>query len=89
MKTQRPRTKPRSPIEMMIDQACGRIDDGTEAITVHLCCVACGKNKEIAAHEAWPDNTAIVQFDKCPDCAKCSASNVRYFDVMGEELFID
>lgn len=52
----------RSPIEILVDQACGVSDRWQEPETVRLMCPICGRLKRVSIHETDPDGTATVEY---------------------------
>lgn len=78
----------RSPIEIMIDRACG-IPDGparhpVERVT--LFCPSCKSWKLVEKHESDPEGTSEVHV-LCPDCHDGEFDDPRYFNSHGDELF--
>jgi hypothetical protein len=76
-----------SPIEMMIDKACG-FDRAnfTPPPQVTLRCPNCKNEKRVALDKTDPPNVAVVE----TACPKCSADgdfeSVLYFDAQGKQL---
>ncbi len=55
----------RSPIEMMVDQACGF--DPSKHRMILLKCPACGKSKTVERDDTDPEDAEAVVFS-CPAC---------------------
>jgi hypothetical protein len=77
--------RPRSAIEMMIDQACG-FDRAsyTPPQQVTLRCPHCKRRKRVAKDSTDPEGTAIVEVP----CDRCDDGNgfpeVHYFNSLGQ-----
>lgn len=78
--------KKRSPIEMMVDQACGFDPDAPENQPVTLMCPDCKKTKSVSRDKTDPAGTAFIHLS-CPDCWKDGGfENPSFFDVNGLEI---
>lgn len=80
----------RSPIEAMIDAACGikpgeieRLKAKQEAERITLRCPACGTTKRADRHFTDPLDAAVVE-SSCGNCEP--VDGVRYFDASGDEI---
>lgn len=76
-----------SPIEMMIDRACG-FDGSRPAPGVILVCPACRRQKRVAKDATDPEGTAEVHV-RCPSCNSGDFDMPLYFDAVGTELFFE
>lgn len=76
--------RPRSPIEMMVDQACG-FDRAsyTPPPQVTLRCPHCKRTKRVAMDKTDPAGTAVVETacDKCGEVG--DRPEVHYYDAQG------
>ena len=82
-----------SPLDRMIDEACGIKPGDLERARrqwVTMRCLTCKKETRVRKHETDPEGTAIVQ-SKCPDCDRSGnlSEGVRYFDAHGQELYFE
>lgn len=81
--------KPRSPIEMMVDRACGFDRAAAEKRpTVTLRCPTCQQTKAADLDATDPPGTAVVQVT-CPKCNAGDFAEVIYFDASGKQLGLD
>jgi hypothetical protein len=71
----------RSPIEMMIDKACG-FKASDNQTTVMLRCPVCHKEKATSHDLSWPDGTKTVYYS----CRACPPSDIRFLDRAGNDL---
>jgi hypothetical protein len=82
--------KPRSPLDKMIDRACG-LPDGWEndpkynPPQVTLECKKCKKTKRVAKDKTDPEGTARVLM-QCPECNPGDFDEPAYFDNNGKEI---
>jgi hypothetical protein len=83
-----PDVKNRSPIERMVDRACGVPDDYEPPPRVLLECPGCRKTKNIALDQTDPPGTARV-LTQCPECVKGDFSSVEYFNAKGQQIDLD
>ena len=74
----------RSPIEMMVDKACGFDPNAPQPPRVTLRCPKCKKEKDAAMDQTDPPGTAVV-LTQCPECVGGDFSTVDYFDKDGKE----
>jgi hypothetical protein len=85
---ERTRADTRSPLERMIDAACGR-DPGwrpTRALqSVTLRCPRCTRCATVPRHETDAPGTAIVEYP-CHDCHPAPDEAVHYFDIQGHAI---
>lgn len=75
----------RSPIEMMVDKACGFDASAPRPPRVTIYCPKCKRRQSVAKHETDPPNTATV----CIQCPKCNSGDFdtpSYYDAQGREL---
>jgi len=84
----------RTPIEAMIDQACGVIEPGhirRNHPLVTLRCPECKHEKKVVRAKSDPPGTAVVQFI-CVNCLNAKNaednSDVIYFDSDGNQLMV-
>lgn len=78
----------RSPIEMMVDRACGVPENWTPPRYVTLRCPVCPRTMRTVHVDTDPDGTEIVEC-KCPGCVKGDTDPefvVRFFDAAGSEI---
>jgi hypothetical protein len=78
----------RSPIEMMIDKACGYDPSkrpSPRPPAVILRCPSCAKEKGTWKHKSDPVGTAVVQ-SRCPECCGGDFDTPIYFDHAGKEI---
>lgn len=81
----------RSPIEMMVDRACGFDPDAPSARQdfVILRCPECKKQRSVDREKSDPPGTVVVE-TSCLDCHKSGDfENVDYFNVKGEQINLD
>lgn len=72
----------RSPIEMMVDKACGFSQEDI----VKLRCPACGKEKYVAREAHDLPGTHTIEAN-CPDCPADGFEEVLYFREDGTQIF--
>lgn len=78
--------KLRSPIEMMVDKACG-YDPAKAVPTITLRCPVCSKEKEVGRHRTDPKEAKVV-LSECLDCGKSGGfEEVWYLDSTGKEIY--
>lgn len=75
----------RSPIERMVDSACGVPDDYTPPPRVTLRCPNCKRTMSAAMEKIDPPGTAVVE-TCCPNCAGNERREVFYYDKDGKQL---
>lgn len=83
--------RPRSPIEIMVDRACGFGPNQYEPpeLPVLLTCPGCGRQMRSPTVEGDPEGTAAITV-KCPECAHGDKeSDIEYFDAQGKRLYAD
>lgn len=79
----------RSPIEMMVDKACGFDPSKVEPRDlVTLRCPTCKKEKPVDRDKSDPPGTAIVAVD-CPDCNEGDFEDVHYYRADGTEIIVE
>lgn len=80
----------RSPIEQMIDKACG-YDPATapKVDMVTLRCPKCGRTKRVVRDKTDPPGTAVVEANCDKHSAEGCAEEVFYFDANGKQLLPD
>lgn len=76
--------KPRSPIEMLVDRACG-FDPYAPRDDVLLRCPKCGREKSAARDSTDPPGTSLVVL-QCPECVQGDFDVPGYYDAEGNEL---
>lgn len=74
-----------SPIDSMIDQACGVPPGWKGRPHVTLFCHKCNKTKRVPKDDTDPPNTARVE-TLCPECCGGDFSEVLYFDASGKQI---
>ena len=79
--------KPRSPIEAMIDAACGYVG-GSDCRFVQLRCPRCKRTKRVRRHSSDPPNCATLEF-ACPQCNPTDDEMVDYYDENGHQINLD
>ena len=84
--------KPRTPIEIMIDRACGITERDTHAVValshwIMMHCPTCGREQYARRHWTDPPGTAVVQA-RCPECIGVDGDEVIYFDAQKQQLTI-
>lgn len=77
----------RSPIEMMVDRACG-FDPLKPYPRVTLRCPKCRREQSAATDPTDPPNTAVV-LCVCPKCHDGSKVEVDYFDAKGRQIDLE
>ncbi len=78
----------RSPIEMMVDQACGfdqSVQRPAPKPRVMLRCPKCGRKQKAALDDMDPPGTATVII-QCPKCCGGDFDSPLYEDANGKEL---
>jgi len=75
----------RTPIEIMIDQACRVIDIEAAPAMVTLRCPECHRTLRVRKDPSDPPRTVIVQA-RCPECVGGDFDEVLYFDKAGKQL---
>lgn len=75
----------RSPIEMMIDKACGfDLASAPKIERIMLKCPHCGRTSSAPKDETDPQGTARVEVS-CPDCTKeGDRPQMHYYDSSGQ-----
>lgn len=73
-----------SPIEQMIDKACG-YKPAAAPNMVTLVCPTCGTVKRVKEIDSDPPGTYRVEAD-CNECASPDGRDIRYFDKHGKEI---
>lgn len=76
----------RSPIEMLVDQACG-FDPATapKLPQITLRCPECNRTKEVRKDSTDLKNAAVVEI-QCDKCNRGDFSEVFYYDAEGRQL---
>lgn len=74
----------RSPIEKMIDDACG-VSPKQEPRQIVLYCSGCLLRKSVDRHENDPPN-AVLAHIQCPECVGGDFDTTYYYDVNGNEI---
>jgi hypothetical protein len=74
-----------TPIEMMIDRACGIIP-GSGPGTVILRCPKCNREKRVLKDKSDPAETYIIEAT-CDKCESPGFDEVIYFDEIGRQIF--
>lgn len=81
--------RPLSPIEMMVDKACGFDRAAAEKRpTVTLRCPKCEATKVADVDPTDPPGTAVVEV-QCPECVGGDFDEVIYYNAAGEQLGLD
>ncbi len=77
----------RSPIEMMVDQACGYDPDAPLPPKVLLECPICQRTKLVEKDKSDPEGAVRIVY-KCNTCEPPGAGfdSLRYFDKDGKEI---
>lgn len=77
----------RSPIEIMVDRACGIPDDVTwiKPTGPTMRCRKCKQEKKVSTHYSDPDGTVVIEF-LCPECAPDGFDDLTYLDASGKAL---
>ncbi len=75
----------RSPIQRMVDRACGVPDDWEPPARVMLVCTQCHRAKDAELDPTDPPGTAKVVM-LCPECARGDFSMIYYYDKDGKQL---
>lgn len=78
----------RSPIERIVDRACGIPDDYEPPPRVTLECSGCKRTKDAAMDPTDPTGTARVVM-RCPECAGGDFSMVDYFNKDGQQIDLE
>ena len=76
----------RSPIEMMVDKACGFDPSAPRKPRVMLYCPKCKRRQSAALDPTDPPGTATV-IVQCPKCNGGDFDTPKYQDASGAELF--
>ena len=76
--------KPRSPIEMMVDAACGFDPEANAPVVLY--CPSCGRSKPTYLDKSDPEGTVRIE-SPCPDC-KASTGDLPpvYLGADGREI---
>ena len=77
----------RSPIEMMVDRACGFDPNATAAPRVTLRCPSCKREKDALLDPTDPPGTAVVLV-QCPECHRGDKVEINYFDKSGKQVLV-
>jgi phage FluMu protein Com len=83
--------KPRSPIDAMIDAACGVTETptgGSDRRFVQLRCPRCKRSKRVRRDPSDPPNCATLEF-ACPKCNPTNDEMVDYYDADGDQINVD
>lgn len=76
--------KPASPIEIMINRACGLDGKTKSRVILPVKCPLCSKSATIPAETCYPAGTVRVEMT-CPECnPKCD--DVRFLDAAGADV---
>ena len=75
----------RTPIQRMVDRACGLPDDWQPSPRVMLECSSCKRTKSAEVDPTDPPGTAKIVM-LCPECAKGDFSMIEYFDKDGKQI---
>ena len=78
----------RSPMERMVDRACGIPDDYEPPARVTLECGKCKRTKSAPLDPTDPPGTARISM-LCPECAGGDHSLVDYFDAGGRQIDLE
>lgn len=78
----------RSPIEMMVDRACGFDPNAPSKPTVLLYCPKCKRRQRASVDDTDPPRTATVII-QCPKCVGGDFDSPKYQDASGKELFYE
>ena len=81
----------RSPIETMIDRACGFDQSAPRPVRdlVILRCPICKKEKKVDRHKSDPPGCTVVE-TACPDCSRSGDFEiVDYFNAAGAQIDCD
>ena len=79
----------RSPIEMMIDAACGVTPETMRKLMVRIRCPKCKREKSVKRDGIDPDEAEVMEFP-CPACRPDGfEEDPRYFDAQGAEIIPD
>lgn len=77
----------RSPIQQMVDRACGIPEGWEPPARVTLRCPKCKREKDAAIEPTDPKGTTLV-VTQCPECVGGDFSTVDYFDKDGKQLLV-
>ena len=78
----------RSPIEIMVDRACG-VPDDYEPLPVLLSCPDCGRQRRTERVEGDPEGTIEISVT-CPECGHGDKEcDIEYFGADGQRLYAD
>ena len=77
----------RSPIEILIDRACGITDEEAPAAyeSITLRCSQCGREQK-APRDEWDPPGAVIVQARCPRCVGDGPDDVLYFAAGGEQI---
>lgn len=76
----------RSPIEQMIDRACGYTPSDTgHPVIIILACPHCLTQRSTTIDASFPPETRRVQYP-CPTCQKSHGETIEFFDGVGRRL---
>lgn len=79
--------KARSPIEILIDRACGvpeHFEPEREPLLT-LSCPGCRAAKRVHEHETDPPGTTRIEYP-CPKCLTGDVAAPRYYAANGQEI---
>lgn len=77
--------RPLSPIEIMIDRACGVTVNVSAPSRITLRCPACKVEKSVVRTLLDPTDASVVVFP-CPKCFVAETATIEYFDAGGKAL---
>ena len=75
----------RTPLEILIDRACGIPDNEAPPTPITLHCIACGRKQRARRDPSDLPGTAVVQA-RCPECVGGDFDEILYFDAQGKQI---
>lgn len=75
-----------TPLERMIDEACGYDPSVKRVAMISLRCPKCKVSKDAPLHVLDPEGTVTIEY-ACPRCRK-EGDGSKWFDADGNELHI-
>jgi len=74
-----------SPIDALIDKACGLPDDYTPPEMIEIHCTGCERSTKVPVDKSDPPGTVTANI-LCPECVVGDFDLPQYFDAEGNEL---
>ena len=75
----------RTPIEIMIDRACGIPDNAVPLTPITLHCISCGRQQRAPRDPTDLPGTVVIK-TRCPECVGGDFAEILYFDAAGKQL---